>query len=52
MLCHLANASWRSRSTLQFDPATTSFKGNRKAAPYLGRAEYRAPWKLPKLSEL
>ena len=52
MLCHLANASWRSGLTLQFDPATTSFKGNRKADPYLGRAEYRAPWKLPKLSEL
>ena len=52
MLCHLANASWRSGLTLKFDPATTSFKGNRKADRYLTRTEYRAPWKLPKLSEL
>ncbi len=52
MLCHLANASWRSGLTLRFDPATTSFKDNRKADRYLARTEYRAPWKLPKLSEL
>jgi len=52
MLCHLANASWRSGLTLRFDPETTSFKGDSKADRYLGRAEYRAPWKLPKISEI
>ena len=52
MLCHLANASWRSGRTLKFDPGTTSFKGDSKADRYLTRAEYRAPWKLPKLTEL
>lgn len=47
LLCHLANASFRSgNKKLEFDPVTESFPQTPEANRFLGRT-YREPWKLP-----
>jgi hypothetical protein len=49
VLCHLANAAWRSgHSALTFDPATESFAGQPDANAFLTRS-YRSPWRLPEV---
>lgn len=46
LLCHLANAAWRSgHSGLAFDPATESFPSHPEANAFLTRT-YRPPWTL------
>jgi predicted dehydrogenase len=52
VLCHLGNASWRAGRTLRFDPESYTFPGDDNANQYLTRAEYRAPWTLPKIESL
>jgi hypothetical protein len=51
MLCHLGNAAWRAKRTLTFDPATRRFAGDADADRFLTRAEYRAPWTLPRIED-
>jgi len=47
LLCHLANAAWRSGySALPFDPATESFPAHPEANAFLTRT-FRSPWSLP-----
>lgn len=50
LLCHLANAAWRAGRTLQFDPRTYTFAGDKAADQFLTRAEYRKPWELPMIA--
>jgi hypothetical protein len=38
--------------TLEFDPATRSFKNDKDANKYITRPEYRKPWVLPKIDEV
>lgn len=52
LLCHVGNAAWRAGRTLRFDPATYTFVGDTDANRFMTRPEYRAPWTLPKLSEV
>lgn len=52
LLCHLGNASWRAGRSLKFDFNNYQFSDDQDANRFLTREEYRAPWKLPKLSEL
>ncbi len=52
LLCHLGNAAWRLGRTLEFDPATRSFKNDKEANKYITRPEYRKPWLLPKIEEV
>jgi hypothetical protein len=48
LLCHLANAAWRSgQPALPFDPATESFPGHPEANAFLTRT-FRSPWTLPR----
>ena len=47
MLCHLANASWRTGRSLRFDPPTGTFAGDLEANRFLTRERYREPWTLP-----
>jgi predicted dehydrogenase len=50
-LCHLANIAWRTRSTLQLNPKSTStdFIQNNPAAMALVGREYRKGFELPKI---
>lgn len=52
LLCHLGNAAWRAGRTLHFDAEQYRFTGDSDAEQFLTRPEYRAPWTLPKLSEV
>ncbi|MBI4604452.1 MAG: Gfo/Idh/MocA family oxidoreductase [Planctomycetes bacterium] len=52
LLCHLGNASWRSRRTLSFDPESLTFRGDSDASQYLTRPRYREPWRLPAMAEV
>jgi hypothetical protein len=52
LLCHLGNAAWRARKTLQYDAAKNSFVGDSDANRYLVRPQYRKPWILPKISDV
>ena len=47
-LCHLANISYRTRSTLRWDGAQEQFIDNPEANTYLGR-EYRKGYELPEV---
>jgi hypothetical protein len=47
-LAHLANISSRVGVGLQWDNKTNTFIGNKQAND-LAKANYRAPWKLPKV---
>ena len=49
LLCHLGNAAWRAGRTLRFDAQNYQFVGDDDANKLLTRAEYRAPWVLPKI---
>jgi predicted dehydrogenase len=43
LLCHLGNISWRTRQTINFDPATRRMKDGQAAESLWGR-EYRPGW--------
>jgi len=47
-LAHLANISYRLGVGLQWNDKTNTFMGNREANNLI-KANYRAPWKLPKV---
>lgn len=46
LLCHLANIAWRTKSVLDFDPATETIRNN-PAAQALLRREYRTGFEIP-----
>ena len=52
LLCHLGNAAWRAGRSLRFDFENYKFVGDNDANQWLTRPEYRAPWTLPKLTEV
>ena len=52
LMCHLGNAAWRAGRTLRFDADSYTFIGDDDANQYLTRPSYRAPWTLPKPSEV
>lgn len=52
MLCHLGNAAWRAGQSLNFDPESYTFPDQPEADRFLARESYRAPWHLPKISEV
>jgi predicted dehydrogenase len=47
MLIHLANISYRTGRTLQFDPVSYSCKGDPEATAMFTRNQYRAPFVVP-----
>lgn len=47
MLIHLANISYRTGRTLDFDPVVYSCKGDAEATAMFTRTEYRAPFIVP-----
>ncbi|MBL9093026.1 MAG: Gfo/Idh/MocA family oxidoreductase [Planctomycetaceae bacterium] len=49
LLCHLGNIAWRVGRTVKFDYDSYSFTGDDDANALRTRAEYRAPYLLPKL---
>lgn len=51
LMSHLGNAAWRTGKTLEFDYEKYRFT-DESANQFLTRAEYRAPYVLPKLSEV
>lgn len=46
--CHLGNIAAKLRSQIRFDPKKEEITGNPEAQK-LAKADYRAPWKLPKI---
>jgi hypothetical protein len=48
-VCHLGNIAIRTGRKIQWDPAKEIVIGDAEAAK-LTTKEYRAPWKLPKIS--
>ena len=52
MLIHLANISYRTGRTLDFDPVTYSCKGDAEATAMFTRTEYRAPFTVPKVGSV
>ena len=52
LMCHLGNAAWRAGCTLRFDHENYTVIDDDDANQYLGRQEYRSPWKLPTLAEI
>ena len=49
MLIHLANISYRTGRTLYFDPVTYTCKGDVEATAMFTRAQYRAPFTVPRV---
>ena len=49
MLIHLANISYRTGRTLYFDPVSYTCKGDGEATAMFTRAQYRAPFTVPKV---
>ena len=50
MLIHLANISYRTGRTLQFDPVTYSCKGDAEATAMFSRKQYRSPFIVPNVT--
>ena len=50
MLIHLANISYRTGRTLDFDPATYTCKGDAEATAMFTRAQYRSPFVVPNIA--
>jgi predicted dehydrogenase len=50
MLIHLANISYRTGRTLNFDPATYTCKGDPEATAMFTRPQYRAPFEVPRVA--
>ena len=50
MLIHLANISYRTGRTLNFDPVTYTCKGDPEATAMFTRQQYRAPFTVPNVA--
>ena len=50
MLIHLANISYRTGRTLQFDPVTYKCKGDAEATAMFSRKQYRSPFIVPNVA--
>lgn len=51
LLCHMGNVAWRVGRTVEFDYDKYEFTDD-EANRFRTRAEYRAPWLLPKVDEV
>jgi hypothetical protein len=50
MLIHLANISYKTGRTLQFDPVTYTCKGDPEATALFTRNQYRPPFVVPTIA--
>jgi Oxidoreductase family, C-terminal alpha/beta domain len=50
MLIHLANISYKTGRTLDFDPVTYTCKDDAEATAMFTRAQYRAPFVVPNIT--